>query len=93
MRDDKYNGWSNYATWRVNLELFDSFNVEEFSGHPYDSSYRLALDIEDWAYDAAIGGHDGLVADYARAFMSQVNWCEIASHLLENQDRKEEISR
>ncbi len=21
--DTKYNGWTNYATWRVNLEIFD----------------------------------------------------------------------
>ena len=21
--DNTYNGWSNYATWRVNLEIFD----------------------------------------------------------------------
>ena len=20
---EKYNGWTNYATWRVNLEIFD----------------------------------------------------------------------
>ena len=23
MKDTTYNGWTNYATWRVNLELFD----------------------------------------------------------------------
>ena len=24
--DNTYNGWTNYATWRVNLELFDGDN-------------------------------------------------------------------
>ena len=24
---EKYNGWTNYATWRVNLEFFDGDDV------------------------------------------------------------------
>jgi hypothetical protein len=23
MKKETYNGWTNYATWRVNLEIFD----------------------------------------------------------------------
>ena len=26
MKEKKYNGWTNYATWRVNLELIDGIN-------------------------------------------------------------------
>jgi hypothetical protein len=26
----KYNGWTNYATWRVNLEIFDGIDPSEF---------------------------------------------------------------
>ena len=26
----KYNGWTNYATWRVQLEIFDSMHVEDY---------------------------------------------------------------
>ena len=89
MKSLRYDGWTNAATYCLYKDVCQKIDIEKFSGHPYDSSYRLALDIEDWAYDVALGGHDGLVADYARAFMSQVNWCEIASHLLENQDMKE----
>ena len=25
MKDNKYNGWTNYETWRVNLECFDGW--------------------------------------------------------------------
>ena len=28
MTDTKYNGWTNYATWRVNLEMFDGFEPD-----------------------------------------------------------------
>ena len=24
---EKYNGWTNYATWRVNLEIFDGMDI------------------------------------------------------------------
>ena len=27
---DKYNGWTNYETWRVNLEYFDADDWERF---------------------------------------------------------------
>ena len=28
MKDQKYNGWTNYATWRVNLEIFDGLHSD-----------------------------------------------------------------
>jgi hypothetical protein len=30
MSDTKYNGWTNYATWRVNLEMFDGANWNDY---------------------------------------------------------------
>ena len=32
MSDKTYNGWSNYATWRINLEIFDDLDISEFHG-------------------------------------------------------------
>jgi len=29
MRDTKYNGWTNYATWRINLEILGDIEFEE----------------------------------------------------------------
>ena len=29
MSDKKYNGWTNYATWRVNLEIIDGHDWYE----------------------------------------------------------------
>ena len=31
MTTTTYNGWTNYATWRVHLEIFDSLPLEDFS--------------------------------------------------------------
>jgi hypothetical protein len=27
--ENGYNGWSNYATWRVSMEMFDGFDVQD----------------------------------------------------------------
>ena len=90
MTDTKYNGWTNYATWRVNLEIFDGLEIEEY----FPSKPEL-YDLADWAEEYVeelmeIDAKPGLALDYARAFLSDVNWQEIAEHLLENEAYQEE---
>lgn len=77
MTDQKYNGWTNYETWRVNLELFDGY---DFDGEPVDGD--MLADMADEYITA--GGASGLALDYARAFLSAVNWYEIARAINEN---------
>jgi len=36
--DNKYNGWTNYETWRVNLEIFDNFDISDYSN--FEFSFR-----------------------------------------------------
>jgi hypothetical protein len=87
MTDKTYNGWTNYATWRVNLEMFDCFDVAEFLGLDLDglSQYDLGDAFKNYAENLIISEtpYDGLAQDYALAFLSDVNWYEIASHKLE----------
>jgi hypothetical protein len=79
--DNKYNGWTNYATWRVNLELFDGIDVNE----TFNSDDDLAGQLEAYAEDIIfIDSSQGLARDYALAFVSDVNWYEIAEHLIED---------
>lgn len=82
MTDTKYNGWTNYATWRVNLEIFDGMNGESFDldQEPYDLSHDLKAYAEE-LIDAS--SQEGLARDYALAFLSDVNWYEIAKNLIE----------
>lgn len=79
-----YNGWTNYATWRVNLEVFDGFDPRDYflDGNDEVDASELADNLKQWADDVIIGGSEGLVADYARAFLSDVNWHEIARHMI-----------
>ena len=79
-----YNGWTNYATWRVNLEIFDGTDLEDMSWDGMEES-ELAEALEEYANEIVfMDCKDGLAQDYARAFMSDVNWYEIAKHLLED---------
>jgi len=98
MSDTKYNGWTNYATWRVNLEVFDGLELEDFNGQQDDDFdpelvcvHTLAEALQERAeeiifLDSHIGGKSpsSLQEDYARAFLQEVNWYEIAEHLVQD---------
>jgi len=67
----KYNGWTNYATWRVNLEFFD-----DGAGEYYQDAQACRDYVESVIEEQA----NGIALDYALAFLSDVNWHEIAEH-------------
>ena len=79
METTKYNGWTNYATWRVNLEIIGDI---EFETHQTADSLKEI--VESIALDQ-LPKHVGLAYDYAEAFIDQVNFDEIAEHVNENQ--------
>jgi hypothetical protein len=88
MKDTTYNGWSNYATWRISLEVFDGITLEDMNTVEVDP-YELKDYLKDYAeeiifLDSHIGGKtpNSLMEDYARAFLSEVNWYEIAKHMV-----------
>jgi hypothetical protein len=76
MTDNTYNGWTNYATWRVNLEMFDGATDELFD-HCDDVPAMLREYAENLMEETA----NGLALDYAMAFLADVNWHEIAKHI------------
>jgi len=77
--DNTYNGWSNYETWRIHLEIFDYFDISDYSKDPYDLSKQLEDYVEEVIF---IDVPDGLAKDYAGAFIRQANFYEIAEHLI-----------
>lgn len=72
---DKYNGWTNYATWRVNLEIFDGRDCA--SGNDLDA-HTLGQNMRDQVLELLAEQGEGLALDYAEAFVADVNWYEIA---------------
>ena len=84
-QDQKYNGWTNYETWRDNLEIFDGYEPEQAV---------TAEGLEDMVEDYLSFGVDTsngpcLALDYARAFVSAVNWYEIAKRINEDHELTE----
>jgi hypothetical protein len=87
--DTKYNGWTNYATWRVNLEMFDGLDPREMflDEVKADSAYALSKQLEEYADNVICDDANrdsGWAIDYARAFLADVNWYEIAEHMLDD---------
>ena len=86
-KDEKHNGWTNYATWRVNLELFDGFILENHFSDPSE--------LHDYLMDTAVNAvtrhgqipDDSLAVSYALAFLDAVNWFEIALAIIDTNDK------
>lgn len=66
-----YNGWSNYATWRINLEIFDG---GEFSN-------MAACEMREFVEELIENETpEGLARNYAMAFIADVDWMEIREY-------------
>ena len=74
---EKHNGWTNYATWRINLEVIDGIEID---------TKQCAASIKEIIEDVVFSQYDGmnsLMYDYASAFVSEVNFYEIAQSINE----------
>jgi len=73
----EFEGWTNYATWRVNLEILGDIEFEDIVSA--DDLKEIVEDIVFSQYELSNGSH--LAEDYARAFINQVNYYEIAESI------------
>ena len=88
MSDNKYEGWTNYATWRVNLEILGNIDWNcEYEDKP--TVEYLEDIVENCVFDN-LAERNGLAVDYARAFLANVNYHEILEHILENTSNENE---
>lgn len=72
--DETFNGWTNFATWRVNLEFFDGIDLTEWGDNVDDISEA----IKEHVIETLESYGSGYALDYALAFVAHVNWREIA---------------
>jgi len=81
MENNDYQGWKNYATWRVALEFFDGYEIQKDEPQDvYDLSKYLKELVES-AIDES--GQEGISNSYAHAFISDVDFYQIAEHVLD----------
>lgn len=92
-KKNECNGWSNYATWRINLEMVDGeADAIRESGEVYDTVRDLADHLELMVDDHLdmIEAEDNSLQEfnplrsYADAFIEQVNWYEIAENMAQD---------
>jgi hypothetical protein len=86
--NNTYNGWTNYATWRINLEIVDDMTdgwSEMVSDHQHFNGLSALADyIQETVEELVLGDMDtsnNLAASYAEAFLGEVSWYEIARNI------------
>jgi hypothetical protein len=96
-KENTYHGWTNYETWRVNLEFFSEGDLSDFSNSSDldDIAEDLRFYVEDLFIQADIDAKNagvtmGPMSDYALAFVKNVNWYEIASAKSETESTTDE---
>lgn len=81
MTDTTYNGWTNYATWRVALEIFDGYDPD---GSPvtadWAEEYVHELMGDTMRTDTGMGA---IIKGWVNTFLHGVDWQEIADHINE----------
>ena len=87
----EYNGWTNYETWRVNLEMLDGMSctdfgivpeVDEEDGQIVTDPNDLAERLESHCVELVEMDAKGFALDLALDFVNKVDWQEIASGML-----------
>lgn len=93
MKDDRYNGWTNYATWRVQLEIISDYvdaEIERIKDGDTElvdmAAYELGNYLHEYVEETILTENENsqsLETAYARAFLDDVNWRELAEHAQE----------
>ena len=84
-----YNGWTNYATWRTNLEMIDGSKASDYVSGKSRNVRDLAFALRQMVEGLITEGSTGPAVEYALVFIGDVNWREIAEHMLGNEAEEE----
>lgn len=72
MEDEKYNGWFNYATFRVHHDILCNIEFEEEV-----TKDQLREIVKNVVFRDVFSYY--LLIDYANLFLNQVNWKDIVN--------------
>jgi len=92
MKSTSPHGWANFATWRVFARVFDNFDLDDWhkgAGSPMislqDYMHAVALEHIETHIESA------LVRDFAFEMFADVNWQELADHVLDMAEQQAEL--
>jgi len=93
---DKYNGWTNYATWKANLEFFSELCIKDlakdFNNCSYTSEFAERLKELFTEYCYFEDDHKDIVKGAINYFIDDINFEEIASDYADEIKRWEDAS-
>ena len=74
----RHKGYANAATWRVKTDVFNDFDLDDWCLDMLDS-----VELAGWMRDHTReiieeAAQPGLAREYAMAFLSDVDWAELA---------------
>ena len=75
---NKYNCWTNYATWRVYTDMFDEAKYEHYKDANLLKEFAEAIILIETIENT-------FARDYAMYFLSEVKWHEIQQAIYNNQ--------
>lgn len=78
-----YNGWTNKETWLVNLWLGDSLAIDADSSMEITPEY--IEEIVESLIDECVNEY-GFVRDLINCALGEINWDEIASHYVREEE-------
>ena len=76
---NKCNGWTNYETWLVNLEMGLTDDPQAFESRNLDD---LIVELRDYA-EHVLESDNILATNFVNIILSKVAWREIAEVVLE----------
>ena len=83
-KDTTYNGWANYATWRINLEIFDGNEYITELASQCEDVYKFSETLKQYVLDFLWENcTEPTVQGWANGFVSDCNFYEIATHYTE----------
>ena len=79
MLGEKYNGFTNYWTWRWSLEMIDDDYLYDIK-NDVEGPYELAQVIKEQAEQYVDESAEGWVKDWMFSVLSEIDWRDIAEN-------------
>jgi hypothetical protein len=92
-----YNGWSNWETWKTNLEILDGSDAQDLGIDHYtlEEAYEASSIVKEYVEECISHEftHDGFISGIVYDFINNVNWFELTRGILEQWkiDNPEEV--
>jgi len=101
MADNTYNGWTNWETWIVNVwidndqklhEHYRKMARAEISSNKRSATFKLSVTLRE-QFDEWMPEVEGVYLDLLSGAMREIDWVEIARHLIEGAEEEENYAQ